>query len=134
MITVQADKYNLNLKADLISSNPPCFLWHEVEDEICLNDICSFNDESSIDRYAKLLIKTKDYIIPLKYTEKGYHRIIPRGAVTRAWLAINRLKDHIITLIQAGAVPDKEFTMIYHENYEAWEYLEDIYKKKEKGA
>jgi hypothetical protein len=123
--------YCLNLKAYGIRLVPPrslYTLWNEVEDDICLNSICCFNDDNAIDKYANCLRETQDYVLPFTFAETENHRIIPRGAVTLSWLAKNRMENHINTLIHAGAVPDRVHTMLEYDGDKIWEYLEDIYR------
>lgn len=123
--------YCLNLKGVGIRIVAPRTLYvfyYEVEDEICLNGISCYNDDNAIDKYANLLRETRDYIPPFTPAETETYRVLSRGAVTLSWLAQYRMKNHITTLIQSGAVPDREYTILYHDNDKVWEYLEDIYK------
>ena len=126
-ITQQEKKVTYGLyKAYSRYAPGPSFIMFYAEDAdiLCNNRVVGKADGISLSEYSGILDSTRGQDV----NKLGEYQHVSRGGVTLASLSRVKCKLLIQKLIQAGAVPDEEFTTyLFGDNSEEWDYLSKLY-------
>jgi hypothetical protein len=105
--------------------------WHmEVSDVECFSCIIGHSRESfRLSKYVQILNSTRGYDIFFEPDIYGCtYPMVSRGGLSLAYLANREEKENIGLLLEAGAVPDEDYTKFrYGDSNGVWEYLQEVY-------